>query len=251
MPDDVTDREAHVTAGQHDRVVPVPTDLRGALAGPVARGQRERGHLGKSIRQQVTLQRAGDRFGLRARTCLAHAFAALALELDEDRRLAAQHVRVVRLDDVVDRTGGVCAEDLLHVLGVSCEEDDRDVTRTRSRGDVAGGLQPVESRHPHVEEYHRELFPQQPPQRLFARAHGDKSLSERLEHRVQGAQAIFVVVDQQDARQGGLRRGTLRYPWDRERRALRLRPRPRTCHQAPSHVPISDRSRSGSTGLVM
>src|SRR5262249_32811676 len=54
----------------------------------------------------------------------------LLVELDEDGDLRAEHVRVERLEDVIDRPGRVALEDLLLLLGDGGDEDDRDVPRT-------------------------------------------------------------------------------------------------------------------------
>ena len=59
-PDDVADDDRHAPAGQRDRVVPVAADLGAVVAGLIARGERDAGHLRQAGRQQRALQLLGD-----------------------------------------------------------------------------------------------------------------------------------------------------------------------------------------------
>ena len=74
-------------------------------------------------------------------------------QLDEDRDLRAQHLRLERLEEVVDRAGRVAAEDVALFLRDRREEDDRDVARPLALLDQLGGLEPVELRHLDVEHH--------------------------------------------------------------------------------------------------
>ena len=61
---------------------------------------------------------ARDGLGLGSRLGLVHALGALALQLDEHAHLAAQHIRVEWLDDVVDGSAGIGMGDQLDVRAV-------------------------------------------------------------------------------------------------------------------------------------
>ena len=78
-------------------------------------------------------------------------------QLDEDRDLRAQDLRVERLEDVVDRADLVAAEDVLLLLRERRQEDDRDRARPLALLDHLGRLEPVHARHLDVEQDDREV----------------------------------------------------------------------------------------------
>jgi hypothetical protein len=123
------------------------------------------------------------------------------VEVEEDLDLRPQQVRVVRLEDVVDRAGLVAAVDVVALLGDRRDEDDRDVARLLAALDVLGGLEAVELGHLDVEQDERELVVQQPAQRLLARRDADQAARQRLEHGLERQQVLRPVVDEQDVRQ--------------------------------------------------
>ena len=65
------------------------------------------------------------------------------------------------------------------------------------------GLQPVEPRHLHVEEDHREGFAQHVQQRLFAGPRLHQAHPEGLEDPLEGEEVLRPIVDHQDAGNDG------------------------------------------------
>src|SRR5205814_4238542 len=108
----------------------------------------------------------------------------LLVQLDEDGALRTQHVRVERLQEVVDRTGGVAAKDLLLVRRDGGEEDDRDRSRPLALFDQRRGLEAVEPGHLHVQQDQRDLIDEQSAQSLFSRGCKQQVLPERVEDRL-------------------------------------------------------------------
>ena len=125
---------------------------------------------------------------------------ALLPELDEHAHLRAQHVRVERLEDVVDGARRVAAEDLLAVAADRGEEEDRDVARALPLLDQARGLEAVDPRHLHVEQDHGEVPAEQLPERLLAGVRAHELLPERLEDGLEREQVLGAVVDEEDGR---------------------------------------------------
>ncbi len=82
-------------------------------------------------------------------------------ELDEDGNLGAEDVRLDRLEDVVDRTSRVAAEDVPLLLRQRGDEDDRDVLRALAPLDQLGELEPVELGHLDVEQQTGEVVEEQ------------------------------------------------------------------------------------------
>src|SRR5205807_6542149 len=105
----------------------------------------------------------------------------LLVQLDEYRHLRAEDLGVEGLEDVVDRPGGVPAENLLLVLGDRGDEDDRYVPGAFAPLDQRRRAEAVEPWHLHVEQEHRDLVPQQLPQSVLAGMRVDEVLAERLE----------------------------------------------------------------------
>ena len=129
----------------------------------------------------------------------------LLVQLDEDRNLRAQDVRVERLEDVVDSAGLVPAEDVLVVLRDRRHEDDRDVPRALTLLDQRRRFEAVQDRHLHVEQDHRDVVVKEPAQSVFAGMGIEELLAERLEDRLEREQVLGPVVDEKDLGQSGLR----------------------------------------------
>ena len=155
-------------------------------------GRRERGlqlmdHVGQEDVLGLILERAP------ADLLPAHE------EIAEHAHLRAQDLRVDRLEQVVH---GALLVALEHVCGLAAQrgdEDDGDVARLLALLDQLGGLQPVEARHLHVEEDHREGLPQEMQERLFAGARLDQAHLQRLERRLHREEVLRPVVHHQDA----------------------------------------------------
>ena len=84
----------------------------------------------------------------------------LLVQLDEDRHLRAEQLGIERLEDVVDRTGGIPAEDLLLVLRDRGHEDDRHMPCPLALLDQRRGLEAVQLGHLHVEQDHGDVVMQ-------------------------------------------------------------------------------------------
>jgi hypothetical protein len=147
---------------------------------------------------------------------------ALLLELEQHRHLGAEHVRVDRLEHVVDRARGVAARDVLGVSVACGQEDDRGVLVPLPALDQLDGLEPVEARHPDVHDDDREVLVEKVLERLLSRRRRDHLAAERLQHCAEGDKALRLVVDHEYG-------AAYRY----------------------SQTLISDSSWSTSTGLVM
>ena len=124
---------------------------------------------------------------------------ALLPEVDEDRDLRAEDVRVEGLEDVVDGAGRIAAEDVPLVLRDRRQEDDRDRRRARAALDQLGRLEAVHVRHLDVEQDAREVAVEQLAQRGLSGLHGDELLVERLERRLERQQVLGAIVDEEDA----------------------------------------------------
>ena len=119
-------------------------------------------------------------------------------DVDEHRHLGPQDARIERLRHVVDAAVLVAARDVGRVAVDRGDEDDRDLRGARVCADQRRGLEPVELRHLHVEQDHRELVDEQRLQRLAPRAGAHQPLAERRQRRLERHQVRRVVVYQQD-----------------------------------------------------
>jgi hypothetical protein len=128
----------------------------------------------------------------------------LLVQLDEDRDLGQEDLRIERLEDVVDSARRVAAKDLLLVLRDRRYEDDRHVTRALALLDQRRGLEAVELGHLHVEEDHGDLVAEELPERLVAGVRVQQRLSERREDAFEREQVLRPVVDEEDVRHLGL-----------------------------------------------
>ena len=90
-------------------------------------------------------------------------------QLDEDVDLVAKDLRLVRLEDVVDRAELVAAEDVRLAAAERRQENDRRAARFVALADEARGLEAVEVGHLHVEQDDCELAVEQRAQRAAAR----------------------------------------------------------------------------------
>ena len=124
--------------------------------------------------------------------------AAARLELGEHRHLGPEQVGVERLQHVVNRPDAVPAGDLRHLVARRRQEHDRDVACARALLDQLRGLEPVEARHAHVEQDHREVLLEQHAQRSVPRGRRPQRIAERIEHRLERPQILGLVVDEQD-----------------------------------------------------
>jgi hypothetical protein len=122
----------------------------------------------------------------------------LLLELEQHGHLRAQHVRIDRLQDVVDRPRRVAARDLLGVGVTGCQEDHGGVLVAVAALDQLDGLEAVEARHAHVHHDHGEVVVQQALEGVLARGGGDHLTPERLQHGPERDQALGLVVDDED-----------------------------------------------------
>ena len=106
---------------------------------------------------------------------------ALAAQLDEDRDLLADDLRVERLDQIVGAAGGVGPMDLLGVVAERGDEDDRDVPAALEHLHVRGDLEAVHPRHGDVDQRHRESLAQREPQGLLAGGGGHHAVVGAVE----------------------------------------------------------------------
>jgi hypothetical protein len=124
----------------------------------------------------------------------------LLVQLNEDRDLGAQHFRVERLEDIVDRAGRVAAEHLLLVLRDGGDEDDGDVLRPLALLDQCGGLEAVELWHRDVEQNDRDVVTEKLAERVLPGMGKDQVLAQRVKDRLEGEEVLGAVVDEQDVR---------------------------------------------------
>jgi hypothetical protein len=166
------------------RTVGGPDDLRHCVGElPVALGARA-AELGELL--------FGEQLGLLMDLLV------LLPELDEDRNLGAQDLRVERFEHVVDRADLVAAEDVPLLFRECGQEDDRDEARPLALLDHLGDLEAVEVGHLDVEQDHREVVSvQQAAERLCAGARADELVPERLEDRLQREEVLGPIVDEE------------------------------------------------------
>ena len=80
------------------------------------------------------------------------------LELDEHRRLGAQHLGADRLHQEVERAELVAADDRVVLPRQAGDEDDRRRAVALAGADQLGGLEAVHPRHRDVEDDQREVL---------------------------------------------------------------------------------------------
>jgi hypothetical protein len=115
----------------------------------------------------LALTSRGCKLAVAQHLCLSSQLERLAVEVDEDRDLRAQNVRIERLEEVVDRSGGVALEDVDLFLRDRRQEDDRNRPRLRALLDQRRGLEAVESRHLRVHQDHGDVVDEQASKGLF------------------------------------------------------------------------------------
>ncbi|MNH98799.1 hypothetical protein D3C73_515490 [compost metagenome] len=145
---------------------------------------------------------------------------ALAIEVDEDVRLAAQDVGFDRFLDEVDGPGLIAPEPSLQIGASRRDEDDGDVARVHIAAHELGQLKTVHAWHLHVHQGQGDIVDQQQLQRLVARAGLQADDVLPLQQRLQREQVFFKVVDQQKV--------------NRLFRAAHSVPRPFRCSAMPS-----------------
>ena len=170
-------------------------------------------------------------------------------QVDEDRDLRPEDLRVERLHQVVHGARLVAPEDVLGVLGDRRQEEDRDGARPLSLLDQLGGLEAVEPGHLDVQQDRREVVVEEVAERLLARVRADELRPERLQDRLERQQVLGPVVDEQDLRAVSVTviGSTARTGSARSRRAggSRRRGRPRSPPPAsPASRPCAGPARS-------
>ena len=165
----------------------------------VGRGdpQAERHEVGEAAKAKLALALEPRALGGVQELLLPADGLAAQVKLDEDGDLAAQDLRIERLEKVVHRTVLVAGE-LVRRVGVERgHEDDGNVRAALARLDEACGLVAVEARHAHVHEDGGEVFVQDAAQGLLPRERGDQALAERLEDRADRGEVRRLVIDDQ------------------------------------------------------
>ncbi len=124
--------------------------------------------------------------------------AALAVQLDQHRDLAAQDLRHHRDGNVVDRADLVALEAVELADVHAGDEDDRCLLEARVIVNQPRRLEAVHVRHAHIQQHDGELRPHELLERFDAGAGPDEVLPELAQHRLVGEQPSRLVVDQQD-----------------------------------------------------
>ena len=123
----------------------------------------------------------------------------LAVQIEEDGHLGAQHPGVERLGEIVGGSGRVPAERVARVGVRAGQEDDRYVLGLVEPLDVRGRLETVHARHPDVEQDDGEPLPQQRLHRLLARTGAYERFVEGPQDGLQRDQVVLHVVHEEDA----------------------------------------------------
>ena len=124
----------------------------------------------------------------------------LGEQVDERRHLRAQDLGQHGGEDEVDRAARVGACGLAVFGAHRGHEDDRGAAAPDLRAAELGRLEPVQRRHPHIHQDHRDGFPQQQRQRRAPRGRLEHCVTQRREHRPQRDALVGVVVDDEDLR---------------------------------------------------
>ena len=124
--------------------------------------------------------------------------AALAVQLDQHRHLAAQDLRHHGNGHVVDRARLVAAQPVELGDVDPGDEDDGSFLEARVGMDQLGRLEAVHLRHADIEQHHRELFAQKLVERVGARVREHQILPEIAQDGLIGEQPCRLVIDQQD-----------------------------------------------------
>ena len=124
--------------------------------------------------------------------------AGLAVKLDEDFDLGAQHIRDDRYRHVVHRAHGIAAQPVDVSQVDRGNEDDRRLAETRMLAQHGGELKAVELRHADVDENDRDVVLEQELQGLARRRGLDQVLVQFMENHLVGEQLVGLIVDQED-----------------------------------------------------
>ena len=125
-------------------------------------------------------------------------FTSLAVQLDEDRDLAAQHVRFDRLQEVVDSAGLVALKHTLVVARPGGDEDDRHASCALGAPHQFGEFKTVHPGHLHVEQRQTDVVNEQQFKGFFARLRREDLDLVRLEQRTHRQQVFLKVVDDEN-----------------------------------------------------
>src|SRR6267142_451054 len=117
-------------------------------------------------------------------------------QFHEYRHLGAQDLRVDGLEHVVHGARGIASEGFAFVA--RSEENDRGALVAPALPDQRRGLEPVQARHPDVEQNERELVRERTLQSFAPRSRLGQILPERLEYRFESEQSLGLVVHQKN-----------------------------------------------------
>ena len=125
--------------------------------------------------------------------------AGLAVEIDEDPHLGAQHLGHDRHRHVVDGADFVAAQ-VVHLADLDGrDEDDGELLEARMLADHGGKLEAVELRHHHVDQHDRHVLGlEQDTERLVRRGRLDQVLAQLGEDDLVAQKLRRLIVDQQD-----------------------------------------------------
>src|SRR5438128_1373643 len=144
-------------------------------------------------------------------------------KIDEHRDLRSKHVRIERLEHVVNGAHRVALEYVRLLLVDGAQEDDRYRARSLTRLDDLGHLEAVHARHLYVEQNRGEVQNQYLLESFGSRVGANENLPQRLEDRFQREKILCTIVDEEDVRAlirlcagpGGIARGYAHRPIDR------------------------------------
>src|SRR5215472_6859297 len=105
----------------------------------------------------------------------------LAAELDEDRDLLADDLRIERLDEIVGAPGCVRPVNLFRVLTEGGDEDDGNVAAALERLEMSRNLETVHPGHRHVDQRHGEAVAEGEAERFLTRGRGDDAIVGPIE----------------------------------------------------------------------
>src|SRR4029453_7267541 len=107
----------------------------------------------------------------------------LTTELDEDRDLLADDLRIERLDQIVGAARGVGPVNLFRVLSEGGDEDDGDVAAALQRLEMGGHLQAIHPGQGHVDQGGGKAVTQREAQCLLARGGTHQAIVRALQDR--------------------------------------------------------------------
>ena len=135
---------------------------------------------------------------------------ALAVQVDEDRHLGLEHLRIHGLHDVVDGADPVAALRPFGVLARRAQEQYGSVAGALEPADQRGGLEAVHLGHAHIEQDEREGGLQDRAQRLAPGGSGHDRAVGPGQQRLESLEAVRLVIDDEDVGGGGIGQGAHR-----------------------------------------